>query len=213
MASAILPAGISRYKKLRPGSSTGQDCPVRLRGAHSLIGEQRWKYGGGGKESNLPASVLPARPVLKTGGATGPLPPPNARRASRQRSTDHIKTSPRAVIAGGVRHNRRSVAGNPPPASPATLVPYRLTEVLRTSRRPQSMYPMVLRTTSGDRKIQVAGWTRSPNNPEGRAPHSMLLRMKTTQAIPPISIGRTERSASNGRPDFAQKQAVRLRTI
>ena len=32
--------------------------------------------GGGGKESNLPASVLPAKPVLKTGGATGPLPPP-----------------------------------------------------------------------------------------------------------------------------------------
>ena len=33
--------------------------------------------GGGGKESNLPASAIPAKPVLKTGGATGPLPPPS----------------------------------------------------------------------------------------------------------------------------------------
>ena len=34
--------------------------------------------GGGGKEANLPATVKAAKPVLKTGGATGPLPPPIA---------------------------------------------------------------------------------------------------------------------------------------
>jgi hypothetical protein len=32
--------------------------------------------GGGGRESNPPATILAAKPVLKTGGATGPLPPP-----------------------------------------------------------------------------------------------------------------------------------------
>ena len=32
--------------------------------------------GGGGRESNPPATAMAARPVLKTGGATGPLPPP-----------------------------------------------------------------------------------------------------------------------------------------
>jgi|HubBroStandDraft_1064217.scaffolds.fasta_scaffold155600_1 hypothetical protein len=32
--------------------------------------------GGGGRESNSPASVMPAKPVLKTGGVTGPHPPP-----------------------------------------------------------------------------------------------------------------------------------------
>jgi hypothetical protein len=32
--------------------------------------------GGEGKESNLPASEMPAKPVLKTGRATGPFPPP-----------------------------------------------------------------------------------------------------------------------------------------
>jgi hypothetical protein len=34
--------------------------------------------GGGGKESNLPATAMAAKPVLKTGGATGPLPPPSS---------------------------------------------------------------------------------------------------------------------------------------
>jgi len=29
-------------------------------------------------ESNPPANAMPARPVLKTGGATGPLPPPRS---------------------------------------------------------------------------------------------------------------------------------------
>src|SRR5579875_3362717 len=44
----------------------------RLRlGAPDLL-----KYGGG-RESNPPATVLAAKPVLKTGGATGPLPPPS----------------------------------------------------------------------------------------------------------------------------------------
>src|SRR5882757_6834884 len=33
--------------------------------------------GGGGRESNPPATILAAKPVLKTGGATGPLPPPS----------------------------------------------------------------------------------------------------------------------------------------
>jgi integrase len=32
--------------------------------------------GGGGRESNPPATVLAAKPILKTGGTTGPLPPP-----------------------------------------------------------------------------------------------------------------------------------------
>ena len=32
--------------------------------------------GGGGRESNPPATILAARPVLKTGKATGPFPPP-----------------------------------------------------------------------------------------------------------------------------------------
>jgi hypothetical protein len=33
--------------------------------------------GGEGRESNPPATAMAARPVLKTGGATGPLPPPS----------------------------------------------------------------------------------------------------------------------------------------
>ena len=33
--------------------------------------------GGEGRESNPPATILAAKPVLKTGGATGPLPPPS----------------------------------------------------------------------------------------------------------------------------------------
>src|SRR5271170_7573665 len=32
--------------------------------------------GGGGRESNSPASVMPAKPVLKTGRGTGRVPPP-----------------------------------------------------------------------------------------------------------------------------------------
>jgi hypothetical protein len=32
--------------------------------------------GGGGRESNPPATILAAKPVLKTGKATGPFPPP-----------------------------------------------------------------------------------------------------------------------------------------
>src|SRR5712671_5286846 len=36
----------------------------------------RHPVGGGGRESNPPATILAAKPVLKTGGATGPLPPP-----------------------------------------------------------------------------------------------------------------------------------------
>src|SRR5579863_8582249 len=36
----------------------------------------RAPVGGGGRESNPPATILAAKPVLKTGGATGPLPPP-----------------------------------------------------------------------------------------------------------------------------------------
>jgi hypothetical protein len=32
--------------------------------------------GGGGRESNSPASVMPAKPVLKTGRDTGRVPPP-----------------------------------------------------------------------------------------------------------------------------------------
>jgi hypothetical protein len=45
--------------------------------------------GGGGRESNPPATSLAAKPVLKTGGATGPLPPPN---------TDFIELSVKARL-------------------------------------------------------------------------------------------------------------------
>ena len=53
--------------------------------------------GGGGRESNPPATILAAKPVLKTGGATGPLPPPplflrNLRRSvqSQARQSAHL---------------------------------------------------------------------------------------------------------------------------
>ena len=39
--------------------------------------QRRERFSGGeGRESNPPATILAAKPVLKTGGATGPLPPP-----------------------------------------------------------------------------------------------------------------------------------------
>ena len=41
------------------------------------IAQLRGLVGGGGRESNSPASIVPAKPVLKTGGVTGPHPPPS----------------------------------------------------------------------------------------------------------------------------------------
>ena len=41
---------------------------------------------------NLPASAMPAKPVLKTGGATGPLPPP---------SIDFISIYPASALQPG----------------------------------------------------------------------------------------------------------------
>src|SRR5437773_7744468 len=43
-------------------------CPPKL--------QKKRKIGGEGKESNLPSPTRRDRPVLKTGGATGPLPSP-----------------------------------------------------------------------------------------------------------------------------------------
>src|SRR6266849_2569512 len=53
--------------------------PYKIHADDPTSEKHQWskgEFGGGGKESNLPANAMPARPVLKTGGATGPLPPP-----------------------------------------------------------------------------------------------------------------------------------------
>jgi hypothetical protein len=47
-----------------------------VQSVHSLNATLAGFVGGGGRESNPPATAMAARPVLKTGGATGPLPPP-----------------------------------------------------------------------------------------------------------------------------------------
>ena len=56
----------------------GRGARVEQRGAgHPATAERARSAGGGGRESNPPATAIAARPVLKTGGATGPLPPPD----------------------------------------------------------------------------------------------------------------------------------------
>src|SRR6266478_2556329 len=50
-----------------------------------LGGLARNEHGGEGKESNLPSPTRRDRPVLKTGGATGPLPSPLRLTARRWR--------------------------------------------------------------------------------------------------------------------------------
>src|SRR6266566_7101358 len=52
-------------------------CPPKL--------QTKRKIGGEGKESNLPSPTRRDRPVLKTGGATGPLPSPLRLMAPRWR--------------------------------------------------------------------------------------------------------------------------------
>lgn len=63
---------ISNGLRIWPASRAGScvpDCKARGK----ILRNQS---GGGGRESNPPATAIAAKPVLKTGGATGPLPPP-----------------------------------------------------------------------------------------------------------------------------------------
>jgi len=83
-------------------------CPPKL--------QTKRKIGGEGKESNLPSPTRRDRPVLKTGGATGPLPSPTRLMAPRWRPP---------TLAGRPSYGKTSrvpSARNVPPA-PSSSVP------------------------------------------------------------------------------------------
>ena len=83
-------------------------CPPKL--------QKKRKIGGEGKESNLPSPTRRDRPVLKTGGATGPLPSPTRLMAPRWRPP---------TLAGRPSYGKTSrvpSARNVPPA-PSSSVP------------------------------------------------------------------------------------------
>src|SRR6266481_3288970 len=70
----------------------------RARAGHGRLrplgGLARNETGGEGKESNLPSPTRRDRPVLKTGGATGPLPSPLRLTARRWRPATLASRSP-----------------------------------------------------------------------------------------------------------------------
>jgi hypothetical protein len=71
----------------KPSAMTPNGAFFELDSPANLEKKPANQAGGGGRESNPPATILAAKPVLKTGGATGPLPPPALFIRYLQRST------------------------------------------------------------------------------------------------------------------------------
>src|SRR5207248_8164973 len=125
-------------------------------------------FGGEGKESNLPSPTRRDRPVLKTGGATGPLPSPLRLTARRWRP---------ATLAGRPSHGKTSLV------PPARSVPPALSSSVPMSialvNGPAAAAPRFRSRAESDTSVRL----RPPSRSRTRAP-PMVPRKASLVPLP-----------------------------
>src|SRR5207248_4803494 len=147
-------------------------------------------FGGEGKESNLPSPTRRDRPVLKTGGATGPLPSPLRLTARRWRP---------ATLAGRPSHGKTSLV------PPARSVPPALSSSVPMSialvNGPAAAAPRFRSRAESDTSVRL----RPPSRSRTRAP-PMVPRKAS---LVPLPFGTNAEAGTvtlkNGGPPFVSE--------